>query len=69
MDLDIIFLPFSFEEGRVIIREGHIGQKFYMVYSGSVFVNVNDKSPSGTLFVKNEAVLSKGDSFGASINL
>ncbi|XP_041366762.1 uncharacterized protein LOC121381506 [Gigantopelta aegis] len=51
-------------EGRVILRQGHIGQNFYLVYSGSVFVNVNDVTSSGERFTKTEAVLSRGDSFG-----
>ena len=59
----------SVHSQRIVIREGHIGQNFYFVYSGSVFVNVTESSPDGKPFVKTEAVLSKGDSFGVSHSL
>ncbi|XP_046583083.1 cyclic nucleotide-binding domain-containing protein 2-like [Haliotis rubra] len=58
------FSYMCFQEGRVIIRQGHVGQNFYLIYSGSVFVNVMETGTNGKLFVKNEAVLTKGDSFG-----
>lgn len=56
----------SVDPQRVILREGHVGHNFYIVYSGSVFVNVNDVNSQGVSFVKTEVVLSKGDSFGVS---
>ncbi|ELT93107.1 hypothetical protein CAPTEDRAFT_85725, partial [Capitella teleta] len=49
---------------RVILRRGHVGQNFYFIYSGSVFVNVEDMNAQGEKFVKTEVVLTKGDSFG-----
>ncbi|ESP03204.1 hypothetical protein LOTGIDRAFT_171689 [Lottia gigantea] len=51
-------------EGRVILRKGHVGYNFYFVFSGSAFVNVEDVNSSGEKFVKTEAVVKKGDSFG-----
>lgn len=51
---------------RVILRKGHVGQNFYFIYSGSVFVNVEDTNAQGEKFVKTEVVLHKGDSFGVS---
>ena len=49
---------------RVILRKGHIGQNFYFIFSGSVFVDIEEKNNAGEMFNKTEAVLSKGDSFG-----
>ncbi|XP_077978892.1 uncharacterized protein LOC144434315 [Glandiceps talaboti] len=53
------------EPRRVILRKGHIGQNFYFIYSGSVFVNTEERHPvTGKIFTKTEAVLARGDSFG-----
>ena len=51
----------------MILRRGHVGQHFYFIYSGSVFVNVEDENSNGDKFTKTEVVFSKGDSFGVSI--
>jgi hypothetical protein len=56
------------DERRVILRRGHIGQHFYFIYSGSVFVNVQEENGQGEKFLKTEVVFSKGDSFGVSWN-
>ncbi|KAI0215693.1 hypothetical protein LSAT2_032249, partial [Lamellibrachia satsuma] len=29
---------------RIILREGHVGQNFYVIFSGSVFINIDDVS-------------------------
>ena len=55
---------FSVEPGRVILRRGHVGINFYFIYSGSVFVNVEDVNTRGEHFEKTETVLARGDSFG-----
>ncbi|XP_070565317.1 cyclic nucleotide-binding domain-containing protein 2-like [Ptychodera flava] len=53
------------EPERIILRKGHIGQNFYFIYSGSVFVNTEELNPATRrTFVKTEAVLSRGDAFG-----
>ena len=62
----ISYALFRVAERRVILRQGHVGQNFYLVYSGSVFVNVDDVTSSGDRFTKTEAVLSRGDSFGVN---
>ncbi|XP_062574782.1 cyclic nucleotide-binding domain-containing protein 2-like [Saccostrea cucullata] len=54
----------SVEPGRVILRRGHVGINFYFIYSGSVFVNVEDIDSKGDHFEKTETVLARGDSFG-----
>ncbi|XP_061185806.1 cyclic nucleotide-binding domain-containing protein 2-like [Saccostrea echinata] len=54
----------SVEPGRVILRRGHVGINFYFIYSGSVFVNVDDIDSKGDHFEKTETVLVRGDSFG-----
>ena len=53
-------------ESRIVLRRGHIGHNFYFVYSGSVFVNVQDTDSDGVQFIKTEAILGRGDSFGVS---
>ena len=45
------------EEQRVVLKRGHVGQCFYVIYSGSVFVNATDKAQDGNEFVKTVAVL------------
>ncbi|XP_076437211.1 cyclic nucleotide-binding domain-containing protein 2-like [Babylonia areolata] len=52
------------EETRIVLRRGHIGHNFYFIYSGSVFVNVQDIDSDGEPFIKTEAILAHGDSFG-----
>ncbi|CAH1226499.1 CNBD2 [Branchiostoma lanceolatum] len=53
------------EAERVVLRKGHHGSGFYFVYSGSVFVNAEDKNQAtGEAFMRTEAVLGRGDSFG-----
>lgn len=54
------------EPGRVILRRGHVGINFYFIYSGSVFVNVEEVNTRGDHFEKTETVLVRGDSFGVS---
>ncbi len=68
-NLGLLCLSFSVEAQRIILRKGHVGQNFYFIYSGSVFVNLQEKLENGDIFVKTEAVLSKGDSFGVCIDL
>ncbi|XP_066911430.1 cyclic nucleotide-binding domain-containing protein 2-like [Clytia hemisphaerica] len=50
---------------RIVLREGHIGHDFYLIYTGSVFVN---KQVFNKFTQKNEwktvNVLRRGDSFG-----
>ncbi|KAL8624117.1 hypothetical protein ACOMHN_036120 [Nucella lapillus] len=58
------FLYSCVEESRILLRRGHIGHNFYFVYSGSVFVNVPDTDSEGEIFIKTEAILAHGDSFG-----
>ncbi|XP_033762401.1 cyclic nucleotide-binding domain-containing protein 2-like isoform X2 [Pecten maximus] len=52
------------EHGRVILRRGHVGFNFYFIYSGSVFVNLEDRNIEGEKFEKTETVLVRGDAFG-----
>lgn len=56
------------EPMRVILRQGHIGHNFYFIYSGSVFVNINDVNDSGVKFSRTEVILTKGDSFGVTFH-
>ncbi|XP_069114237.1 cyclic nucleotide-binding domain-containing protein 2-like [Argopecten irradians] len=52
------------QHGRVILRRGHVGFNFYFIYSGSVFVNLEDRNIDGEKFEKTETVLVRGDAFG-----
>ncbi|XP_060081548.1 cyclic nucleotide-binding domain-containing protein 2-like [Ylistrum balloti] len=58
------FRYISVEHGRVILRRGHVGFNFYFIYSGSVFVNLEDRNIDGKKFEKTETVLVRGDAFG-----
>ena len=52
----------------MIIREGHVAENFYMILSGSAIVTklVRDDD-AGTVELKFDRILSKGDSFGVSM--
>ena len=51
---------------RIILREGHKGQCFYFIYTGSVFINTtetrNDRRK--TKYQKTRAILTRGEAFG-----
>ena len=46
-----------------------MGQNFFFIYSGSVFVNVQDTTATGEIFYKTVVVMSKGESFGVSTKI
>lgn len=46
----------------MVIRKGHVAQRFYFVFSGSVCVTIDDDEHSA--FVKPTALLRRGDHFG-----
>ena len=52
----------SFGRRRVVIRKGHVAQRFYFVFSGSVCVTIDDDEHSA--FVKPTTLLRRGDHFG-----
>ena len=59
---------FSYGRRRVIIRKGHVAQRFYFIYSGSVCVT--DDVDEESAFVKSDTEqtsLKRGDFFGVSI--
>ncbi|KAJ3245782.1 hypothetical protein HDU78_008664 [Chytriomyces hyalinus] len=49
-----------FEAGRTIIKQGHAGENFYIVASGTVDVLVNESNGKG----QSQSTLGPGDSFG-----
>ena len=50
---------------RVILRQGHKGQSFYFIYTGSVFINVLEFYPKiNEHFQKTRAILTRGEGFG-----
>ena len=59
------FVYFRYESRRVILREGHPGHAFYIILSGSVFINVKDVDcRTMNTFNRTDATLSRGQSFG-----
>ena len=54
----------SFGRRRVIIRKGHVAQRFYFIFSGSVCVTVDDDEHSAFAKPTENAVLRRGDHFG-----
>ncbi|XP_033116121.1 cyclic nucleotide-binding domain-containing protein 2-like isoform X2 [Anneissia japonica] len=55
----------SFEVGRLIIRQGHRAEQFYLILSGTAVVNVTSKDPeTGDKISNDVAYLRNGDSFG-----
>lgn len=53
-----------FDRRRVIIRKGHVAQRFYFIFSGSVCVTVDDDEHSAFAKPTENAVLKRGDHFG-----
>ncbi|XP_039600090.1 cyclic nucleotide-binding domain-containing protein 2-like isoform X2 [Polypterus senegalus] len=55
----------SFGPGRVIIRQGHIPQNFYLILSGTVLVSkLSINKHTGEPFARTSAFLKKGKTFG-----
>eukprot|EP00058_Branchiostoma_floridae_P012115 XP_002597603.1 hypothetical protein BRAFLDRAFT_82294 [Branchiostoma floridae] len=53
------------EKGRLVLRQGHIGEAFYFIFSGSVLVNkIEHDHRTGEQVSRTETVLYPGDSFG-----
>ena len=58
---------FRVEHPRVVLRKGHIGVSFYFIFSGSVFVNVEELLvKTGHVMWHTAVTLQRGDSFGVS---
>ncbi|XP_077341126.1 cyclic nucleotide-binding domain-containing protein 2-like isoform X2 [Lithobates pipiens] len=59
-----------FGPGRVIIRQGHVAQNFYLILSGTAVVTkVSHSKKTGELFSKTVALLKKGKYFGDFLNI
>jgi len=57
------------EHPRVVLRKGHVGVGFYFIFSGSVFVNVEELlTKTGHVMWHTAITLQRGDSFGVSYN-
>ena len=51
----------------MLLREGHPGHSFYFIYSGSAFVNIEEKaSKTGKMYTKTQCVLPQGSICGVS---
>ena len=55
---------YSFSRRRVVVRKGHVAQRFYFIFSGSVCVTVDDDEHSAFAKPTENAVLKRGDHFG-----
>jgi len=53
-----------FGRRRVVVRKGHVAQRFYFIFSGSVCVTVDDDEHSAFAKPTDNAVLKRGDHFG-----
>ena len=60
---------FRFEPNRVIIRQGHKSEIYYLILSGTAVVTVSssEHSNTGDPSIKHVAFLKKGNSFGVRI--
>ncbi|KAL3880118.1 hypothetical protein ACJMK2_032387 [Sinanodonta woodiana] len=55
----------SYEARRMILKQGHRPEAFYIILSGSVLANIQDTSPTtGKTFVRTVHEMSAGDTFG-----
>ena len=48
----------------MVIRKGHVAQRFYFIFSGAVCVTVDDDEHSAFAKPTENAVLRRGDHFG-----
>ena len=46
------------------MKRGHPGEFFYIIFSGSVFVNIQDRDKEGRTFTRTECVMGEGSLFG-----
>lgn len=57
-----------YEKRRVLIRSGHLPLYCYFLFSGSVFVNIQEEDKSsGKKYYRTAAVLKQGTVFGVSV--
>ena len=50
----------TFDDGQVIIRQGDIGEKFYVIYKGKVTVTMTDDNGNSKFLIE----LGEGEVFG-----
>lgn len=62
-----VLVPYSFGRQRVVIRKGHVAQRFYFIFSGSVCVTADDDEQSAFAKPTENAMLRRGDYFGVGI--
>ena len=68
INIEIHFLLyFRIKYPRVILRKGHVGQAFYFIFSGSVFINIEGLHvETNEVVYKTVSILQRGDAFGVS---
>ncbi|XP_071100088.1 uncharacterized protein [Haliotis cracherodii] len=53
------------DAGRVVLRQGHYGQDFYFIFTGSVFIQIDLEDPyTGNVTTTTENIIRNGESFG-----
>ena len=63
--IDVQSIHYRIRYPRVILRKGHIGQAFYLIFSGSVFVNIEGfNAETNKVVYKTVSTLHQGDAFG-----
>ena len=67
MFMFVVVLLHSYEKQRILIRSGHTSVFAYLLMSGSVFVNIEEKNKTnGKKYIRMAAVLGRGSLFGVS---
>ena len=67
MILVVLLHIYSYEKQRILIRSGHTSVFAYLLMSGSVFVNIEEKNKTnGKKYIRTAAVLGRGSLFGVS---
>ena len=46
------------------MKRGHPGEFFYIIFSGSAFVNIQDRDKEGRTFTRTECVMGEGSLCG-----
>ena len=63
----VVVLLHSYEKQRILIRSGHTSVFAYLLMSGQMFVNIEEKNKTnGKKYIRTAAVLGRGSLFGVS---
>lgn len=66
-DVYWVFVFFSYETRRVILKQGHPPSMFYIMLTGTAIVNILDEDPrTGNKFIRTVHELNGGETFGVN---